>query len=95
MGNYDLAIANYNRAVKIDPEEAEFYFNRGLAYDKLGLIMQTKTDYENALPLNPKDAEAHFTRALACEKAGKRSEATESFRGFLWSAPEGPWYGIC
>ncbi len=56
--------------------------------------MQTKTDYENALALNSKDAEAHFTRALACEKAGKRSEATESFRGFLWSAPEGPGYGI-
>ena len=35
-GDYDAAIADYSRAIEIDPNYAFAYYNRGLAYRRIG-----------------------------------------------------------
>ena len=47
--NFDRAIADFDEAIKVNPNYAGAYYNRGLAY-------QDKHDYQNAV--------ADFTRAI-------------------------------
>jgi tetratricopeptide (TPR) repeat protein len=50
-GDLDLAIADYNEALKINPKYAKAYYNRGLAYKS-----QAEADYKKAVELNPEFA---------------------------------------
>ncbi|MBF0487076.1 MAG: tetratricopeptide repeat protein [Nitrospirae bacterium] len=59
-GEFDKAVADFTKALKINPYLAEAYYNLGLIFGK------EKHDYENAIvglsravQLNPKYAEAH------------------------------------
>ena len=36
LGQYQTAIADYDKAIQLDPENAEVYQKRGYAYNKLG-----------------------------------------------------------
>jgi tetratricopeptide (TPR) repeat protein len=49
-GDYPAALEHYSDAIDRQPE-ADFYFDRGLAYLALGHIDQALTDYQAAIPL--------------------------------------------
>ena len=36
LGDYAGAIADYTKAIKINPEHAKAYYNRGVAFRKIG-----------------------------------------------------------
>ena len=42
IGDYDLAIKDYTRALEIDPKNAYAYYNRGISLDR-------KNDYDEAI----------------------------------------------
>jgi tetratricopeptide (TPR) repeat protein len=52
-GEYDRAIADYTKAIKLDPKHAFFYNNRGIAYGKKGDRKQAIADYRKALEIDP------------------------------------------
>lgn len=56
------AIADFDKAIKFNPNDAEAYKNRGVAQLKLGLLTQASTDINRAIQLNPNDAEAYLNR---------------------------------
>ena len=56
------AIADYNQAILLNPNYAEAYYNRGVAYDDLGEYQKAITDYNQAIRLNPNDADAYELR---------------------------------
>ena len=45
-GDYDRAIADFNEAIRLKPDLAEAYYNRGLAYDEIGEDTKAKADRE-------------------------------------------------
>ena len=54
--NYSHAIDDYTKAISLNPDIAEVYFNRGLAYLKLGNKQQAVADLSKAGELGLYDA---------------------------------------
>lgn len=52
-GEYDKAIADYTKAIEIDPRYAFAYNNRGLAWGKKGEYDKAIADYTKAKEVNP------------------------------------------
>ncbi len=57
-GQNDQAIADYNQAIKLNPNYAEAFYGRGTAYQKKGQNDQAIADYDQAIKLNPNLAAA-------------------------------------
>jgi tetratricopeptide (TPR) repeat protein len=45
---YDLAIADYTKAIELDPKDDVAYFNRGDCYDKQGEYGKAEADFAKA-----------------------------------------------
>jgi tetratricopeptide (TPR) repeat protein len=68
--NYDRAIDDYSKAIRLDRRYALGFSNRGLAYVRKGRIDRAIEDFDEAIRLNPKFAMAFVHRAVAyLEKA--------------------------
>ena len=53
-GDLDGAIADYNRAIQINPQLAKAYYNRGLAKKAVGDMQGAIGDFSQAHALDPK-----------------------------------------
>src|SRR5438128_7669797 len=70
-GDHDGAIADYSRAIELDPKFAVgAYSNRGLAKQAKGDLDGAIADYNRAIELDPKLAIFYYLRALAKEAKG-------------------------
>ncbi|MBI4844392.1 MAG: tetratricopeptide repeat protein [Nitrospirae bacterium] len=65
QGQTELALADYNKAVGVDPKYVKAYNNRGVAYASLKRYKEAIADYDIAIRLNPKLAEAYSNRGVA------------------------------
>ena len=65
QGNLRGAIADYDRAIELNPNYAEAYFLRGVAKVVLGDYRGAKADFDRAIELNPNYTEACFFRGGA------------------------------
>lgn len=74
-GQFDLAIADFTQAVKINPGDAVAYHNRGVAQERSGRYDLAIADATKALELNPKLAEAYSGRGTAFEGQGRYDQA--------------------
>lgn len=87
-----VAIAHYTNTlfqVKMTPKErAEILFQRGIAYDSMGLKSLARMDYLEAIKLNPQLAEAHNSMGVHYIQAGMYSQAYEAFDSTLEINPE-------
>ena len=64
-GEYDLAIADYSEALRIDPNDVLSYANRGNAYRAKGQNDLAMADYNQALRIDPNYAIAYHNRGRA------------------------------
>ena len=64
-GEYDQAIACFDKALAIEPGFAEAYCNRGTAYYEKGQYDPAISDFSKAIEINPDFAEAYYNRAVA------------------------------
>ncbi len=62
---YWKAIDDYTKAIKLNPQDAAAYYNRGIAYDDLGEYQKAIDDYTKAIELAPQDASAYYYRGIA------------------------------
>jgi tetratricopeptide (TPR) repeat protein len=69
-GKLALALADYNKAVRIDPNNPAFLTNRGNAYRDLSRFDDALADYRRALVNEPEFAPALVGRALAYGSTG-------------------------
>ena len=51
LGKYTQAIADFNRAIEINPRYGEAYYNRGVVYNRLGNREQAIDDIRTAARL--------------------------------------------
>jgi len=65
LQDYQRAIADYDQAISLNPNDASAYYNRGLARYKLEDYQGAIADYNQAISLNPNDASAYYNRGKA------------------------------
>ena len=75
-GQYDQAIANFDKAIEINPRYAEAYNNRGIAYLRKGQYDKAISDFTKVIEINPKDAMAHENRGLVYAILGQYDKST-------------------
>ena len=74
-GDYDLAIADYNKAIRLNPKLAYAYSQRGNAYYNKGDYHLAIADYNQAIQLDPKLANAYNVRGIIYDKKGDYDRA--------------------
>ena len=61
----ERAIEDFDKAIELDPNDAEAYYYRCNSYSVLGQYQRSIEDYDKALELGPNDAEARTLRQRA------------------------------
>jgi len=59
MGQFEEAISDFTEAVKLKPKHFDFYYSRGLAYNKLGQYDEAISDFTEAIKLKSIAADTH------------------------------------
>jgi len=70
QGDYQGAIADYSKAIEINPQDADYYFIRGLAKSRLKNRQGAIADYNKAIAINPQYVLAYSNRGIAKELVG-------------------------
>lgn len=73
------AIEEYDKAIRLSPNFAEAYNNRGVAKDELGQYTEAIKDYSKAIELKSDYAEAYNNRANVNSRLGKDIEAIKDY----------------
>jgi len=68
----------YNQAIKFQPNYADAYNNRGVAYNNKGLYDAAIADYTQALRIDPNYAAAYYNRGIAYLMKGAKRNARQS-----------------
>ena len=71
----DPAMEYFNRAIEIDPEFPDIYFNLALVYARSGRPQDAADNARLALELDPLDSDAYIVYANQMIAAGRRSDA--------------------
>ena len=74
-GQYQRAIQDYDKAIRLNPKYADAYNNRGAAYSGLGQYQRAMQDYDKAIQMWAPKASYYNNRSVAYRKMGKDAEA--------------------
>src|SRR5438876_487692 len=86
--DFNGAIADFNRALQLDPKLAKAYDDRGLAKQGKGDLDGAIADFNHALQLDPKDAKACDNRGVAKRHKGDFDGAIADFNRALQFDPK-------
>jgi len=88
LNQHGRAIADFDRAVELNPEYAAAYNNRGVAYARLNQHGRAIEDYNRAVELNPEGAEAYSNRGNAYAGLNQHGRAIEDYDRAVELNPE-------
>lgn len=81
LGRLADAIADYSYIVgRLDPDAAEAYVDRGIAYAALGETERALRDFDRGVQLNPNLPKAYVNRGQLRRSLGQRDRARADFR---------------
>lgn len=81
--DYDKAFADFNAALRVDPESWLAHYNRANVYFDLGKDDLAIEDFNAAIGADPTAAMAYYNRGLAHERRGNITEAVDDYRHAL------------
>lgn len=79
MGDKDGALKDYDKAIDLNPNESDAYFNRGIIKDDMGKKEDALKDYDIAIKLNPNDYGAYFNHGIILYNLGEKEDAIKDF----------------
>jgi Flp pilus assembly protein TadD len=68
LGNYVAAVADYTRALDVEPANSFAYYNRGITRDRMGDFMGAVEDFTQAIALDPQNADFYHNRGFSLRK---------------------------
>jgi tetratricopeptide (TPR) repeat protein len=77
--DYDKAIADFTKAIEIDPKDADAHYNRGVAWQRKSDYNKAIADFTKAIEIDPKDADAYHSRGFAWEEKGDLAKAIADY----------------
>jgi tetratricopeptide (TPR) repeat protein len=77
---YADALADYEQAISLRPEDANIYFSRGLLHHQRKDFDAAIADYSRTIELNDQHARAFYNRGLLYRKAGTDFLAVRDFQ---------------
>lgn len=79
LKNFETAVADYTRAIELDPEDMRFPFNRAEALAKLGRHEEAILDLDLVIQGKPKYYFAYLRRAESLAKLRRYQEAVRDY----------------
>ncbi len=80
MGKYNLAIAEYKKALLADPKRLISYYNIGMVYNDLGEEQQAISEFNKIVEIDPQDAKGYYGLGLVYQKVGKVDKAISEYQ---------------
>src|SRR5918999_1680126 len=91
LGRYDEALADFNRAIELDPDRAWAIASRGQTYQALRRFDEALADFARAIELDPDRDWAIADRGETYRLAGRFDEALADFARALELDPDDGW----
>jgi len=88
LGRRDEALAHYDAALAIRPDDAETLSNRGNVLKDLDRVADALASYQRAIEAEPEFADAHYNRAILLNKLKRFEEALSSYGTVLSLRPD-------
>lgn len=88
-------MSDYNQAIKLDPDDANVLFRRGLLYARNQEYVRAISDFDKAINIDPKNAEYFYERGQAYEGASIFGGGSDAWRKYYrrnlkdWKEAEG------
>jgi len=86
--DYPSAITNYSKAIELSPFEASSYYQRGIAFYKLGKFKDAISDFDRVIILDARMNTAYTYRGLCRVNAGEYKEALSDYKKALEFNPK-------
>ena len=81
---YVDAMKSFNEAIKREPDNIEYYYQRGaMRYKAFKDYPGAIADFKKVIQLNPEYAYAYFALAIAAETENNKGEALKNYKEFL------------
>jgi tetratricopeptide (TPR) repeat protein len=74
------AIRAFAMAIRLDPDYARAYLNRGMAYERINNMHQAIADFDRAIELEPAEGKNYYIRSVAYQRLGMTKETLEDLR---------------
>lgn len=78
-GEIQLAISNFDEAIRLAPQHGRAYYLRGLAYSGIDERERAIQDFDEAIMLDPQEASAYFSRGVAWDTLGEFHRAKSDY----------------
>lgn len=82
-GDLEIALANYNKAIQLSPQNSSLYLNRALVFLKKKDYEKAIAEYDKVIELSPKDLIAYANRANSYEKIGNTEKAVTDYKKII------------
>jgi tetratricopeptide (TPR) repeat protein len=87
-GRYEESIAEWKRALAMEPSDAQALSNLGAAYSALGRLEEALEQFRKALHADPDNYKAHANVGVALARMGRFEQAVAPLRKALELSPE-------
>jgi len=87
-GDLDKAMADYNKAIRLDPKYPTAFNNRGMVWAQQGRYDQAIADFGEAIKLDPKFIDAYYNRSNAYYAAGEFENSVTDYTKILQIDPK-------
>jgi tetratricopeptide (TPR) repeat protein len=78
--DYERALVEYDRAIRLQPDFPEAHHNRGWTLDELGRYEEAVAAYTRGIKLEPKEDVLYYNRACAYSGLNQRDEAMRDLK---------------
>ena len=82
-GQYDEALALVNKGIKLDSNNANSWYNKGIILFKMCRYQDALNSFAQAADIDPEFTEAWYNKGLALMHMGKYLEAIRAFNKLL------------
>jgi Tfp pilus assembly protein PilF len=97
--NFQEAVAGFEEAIKLNPDNWAYYFNLGLALKKLNKTDEAKAAFKKAVELNPDSFSANKEMGEILAREGDFAAAAEYYKKAVTISPSDPDghynFGVC